>query len=231
MQPWRNTGSGQRQAGLRPSLTSRPAGCCSVRTRRVRSSSPGRYSWAWARTAPEDTAKEPTTGRPSGRGGRPRRTAALGVLMGASVRSASSPSSPGRDRTARGGTRYRPPCPQTRCAHEVNGPVDEDPPEVRAAVLEEQLGAGLKPHLGAAVGQFRQLAVRQAAEQADRAKFGGAYHTGAGLLMSSAFGRPRAYPKERLEGTIGRQHYSRWSFFNCWAAARCSEGGDSRPGS
>ena len=55
-------------------------------------------------------------------------------------------------------------------------------------------------HLGAALGQFRELAVGQAVEQADRAKFAGAYHAGAGLLMSSAFGRPRAYPGERLEG-------------------------------
>jgi hypothetical protein len=79
-------------------------------------------------------------------------------------------------------------------AYEVNGPVDEDPPEVRALALEKQLDAGLDPHLGAALGQVRELAVGQALEQADRAKFGGAYHARAGLLMSSAFGRPCTFP-------------------------------------
>ncbi len=62
----------------------------------------------------------------------------------------------------------------------------------------EQLDAGLDANLGTALGQFRELIVGHAAEQADSAQLVAAHHIIAWLLMRSASGgRP---PEERLEG-------------------------------
>ena len=64
----------------------------------------------------------------------------------------------------------------------------------------EQLDAGLDANLGTALGQFRELIVGHAAEQADSAQLIAAHHIIAWLLMRSASGgRP---PEERLEGRM-----------------------------
>ena len=64
----------------------------------------------------------------------------------------------------------------------------------------EQLDAGLDANLGTALGQFRELIVDQAAEQADSAQLIAAHHIIAWLLTRSASGgRP---PEERLEGRM-----------------------------
>jgi hypothetical protein len=86
-------------------------------------------------------------------------------------------------------------------AYEVNSPVNEHPPEVRALALTKKLDAGLDRHLGTAVSQFRELAVVQAVEQADRAKLAGAYHAGAGLLMSYSLRAASRLPGGEAGGT------------------------------
>ena len=60
-------------------------------------------------------------------------------------------------------------------AEEVDGTVDEHPPEVRALTLNEQVGAGLDTDLGTALHQLRELIVGQAVQEADRAKLAGAH--------------------------------------------------------
>ena len=72
-------------------------------------------------------------------------------------------------------------------AQQVDSTVNEHPPEVRRLTLLEQIHAGLDAYLGTALGQFRELIVGQAAEQADSAKLGGAHHIVAWLLMRSAY--------------------------------------------
>jgi hypothetical protein len=71
-------------------------------------------------------------------------------------------------------------------APQIDGTVDEHPPEVRLLTLMEQLDAGLDANLGTALGQFRELIVGQAAEQADRAQVLAAHHIIAWLLMRSS---------------------------------------------
>ena len=89
---------------------------------------------------------------------------------------------------------------RTDTAQQVDGTVDEQPPEVRLLTLMEQLDAGLDANLGTALGQFRELIVGHAVEQADSAQLVAAHHIIAWLLMRSASGgRP---PEERLEGRM-----------------------------
>ena len=63
-------------------------------------------------------------------------------------------------------------------AQQVDSTVNEHPPEVRVLTLAEQLDAGLDADLGAALGQFRELIVGQAAEQAESPELVGASHCG-----------------------------------------------------
>jgi hypothetical protein len=51
---------------------------------------------------------------------------------------------------------------------EVDGTVDEQPPEVRALSLVEQLDPGLDLHLGPALDQLGELVVAEAVEEAER---------------------------------------------------------------
>ena len=55
-------------------------------------------------------------------------------------------------------------------ADQVDGAVDQHPPEVRVLALAEQLDPGLDPHLGAAREQLGELVVGQAVEDAQRAQ-------------------------------------------------------------
>ena len=55
-------------------------------------------------------------------------------------------------------------------ADEVDGAVDEHPPEVGVLALAEQLDAGLDRDLGAALDQLGELLVGQAVEEAERAE-------------------------------------------------------------
>ena len=55
-------------------------------------------------------------------------------------------------------------------AHEVDGTLDEHPPEVRVLALPEQIDPGLHPHLRAALDQLGKLFVRHAFEDAERAQ-------------------------------------------------------------
>jgi hypothetical protein len=66
---------------------------------------------------------------------------------------------------------------------EVDGTIDEHPPEVCRFTLEEEIGAGLDENLGTPRGQLRELAVGQPVEEADRAKLVGVRHVVAGSLM------------------------------------------------
>ena len=53
---------------------------------------------------------------------------------------------------------------------EINGTVDEHPPEVRMLALVEQIDAGLDGNLSAALDQIGELIICQAVEDAQRAK-------------------------------------------------------------
>ena len=55
-------------------------------------------------------------------------------------------------------------------AQQIDGTVNEHPPEVRVLALKEQVDTRLNANLGTAVGQFRELIVGQAVEEADSAK-------------------------------------------------------------
>ena len=55
-------------------------------------------------------------------------------------------------------------------ADEVDGAVDQHPPEVGVLALAEQLDAGLDRDLGAALDQLGELVVGQAVEDAQRAE-------------------------------------------------------------
>jgi hypothetical protein len=55
-------------------------------------------------------------------------------------------------------------------ADEVDGPVEEHPPEVGVLALAEQVGSGLDANLGTALDQFSELIVGQAVEDAQRAE-------------------------------------------------------------
>ena len=55
-------------------------------------------------------------------------------------------------------------------AQQIDGTVNEHPPEVRVLALKEQVDTRLDANLGTAVGQFRELIVGQAVEEADSAK-------------------------------------------------------------
>ena len=61
-------------------------------------------------------------------------------------------------------------------AHEVDGTLDEHPPEVSVLALAEQIDAGLDANLGTALDQLRELAVSQAVEEAEGSKLAGAHH-------------------------------------------------------
>ena len=86
-------------------------------------------------------------------------------------------------------------------AQQVDSTVNEHPPEVRVLTLAEQIDAGLDADLGAALGQFRELIVGQAAEQADNPQLVGAYHIVAWSLMRPASGWPRRLPRAEAGGT------------------------------
>ena len=60
-------------------------------------------------------------------------------------------------------------------ADEVDGAVDEQPPEVRVLALAEQLDPGLDADLGAGLGQLGELLVAQAVEDRQRAELVGAH--------------------------------------------------------
>ena len=60
-------------------------------------------------------------------------------------------------------------------ADEVDGPVDQQPPEVGVLALAEQVDPGLDADLGAARGQLGQLAVAEAVEDGQRAEIVGAH--------------------------------------------------------
>jgi hypothetical protein len=79
-------------------------------------------------------------------------------------------------------------------AQQVDSTVNEHPPEVRVLTLAEQIDAGLDADLGTALGQFRELVVGQAAEQAESPELVGAHHIVAWSLMRSASGWPRRLP-------------------------------------
>jgi hypothetical protein len=87
-------------------------------------------------------------------------------------------------------------------AQQVDSTLNEHPPEVRVLTFAEQIDAGLDVNLGTALGQFRELIVGQATEQADSSKLVGAHHIVAWSLMRSASGRPRRLPRGRQEGRI-----------------------------
>jgi hypothetical protein len=61
-------------------------------------------------------------------------------------------------------------------ADEVDGAVDQHPPEVGVLALAEQVDPGLDGDLGATLGQLGQLAVAQAVEDGQRAELVGAHH-------------------------------------------------------
>ncbi len=82
---------------------------------------------------------------------------------------------------------------RTDMAQQVDSTVDEHPPEVRVA--------GLDANLGTALGQFRELIIGEAVEQADIAKLVGAHHIVTWLLMRSASGWPRRLPRAEAGGT------------------------------
>ena len=84
---------------------------------------------------------------------------------------------------------------------QVDSTVNEHPPEIRVLTLTEQIDAGLDANLGTALGQFRELIVGQAAQQAESSKLVGAHHIVAWSLMRSASGRPRRPPREEAAGT------------------------------
>ena len=90
-------------------------------------------------------------------------------------------------------------------AQQVDGTVDEHPPEVRVLPLKEQIHARLDAHLGTALGQFRELIVGQAVEQADSAKLVGAHHIVTWLPMRQPPGGLAACPEKKLEGPNRRQ--------------------------
>ena len=60
-------------------------------------------------------------------------------------------------------------------ADEVDGAVDEQPPEVRALSLAEQVDPGLDRYLGTALDQLGELVVAEAVEEAERAELVGAH--------------------------------------------------------
>jgi len=104
--------------------------------------------------------------------------------------------------------------------HEVDGPVNEHPPGVRGLTLEEQIGTGLDANLGTTPGQFRELIVGQAVEEADSAKLPGAQFA----HQISPLGGLAACSEERLEGRKKGQpaSVSALTWANC---NRCSTGG------
>jgi hypothetical protein len=55
-------------------------------------------------------------------------------------------------------------------ADQVNGTLDEHPPEVRVLTLAEQIDPGLDTNLGTALDQLRELLVGQAVEDGQRAE-------------------------------------------------------------
>jgi len=55
-------------------------------------------------------------------------------------------------------------------ADEVDGPVDQQPPEIGAFALAEQVDPGLHGDLGAALGQLGELPVGQAVEDGQEAQ-------------------------------------------------------------
>jgi hypothetical protein len=55
-------------------------------------------------------------------------------------------------------------------ADEIDGTVDQHPPEVRVLTLVKQFDPGLDANLGAALDQFSELLVGQAVEDAQRAE-------------------------------------------------------------
>jgi hypothetical protein len=55
-------------------------------------------------------------------------------------------------------------------ADEVDSTVDEQPPEVRALALAEQIDPRFDANFGTALDQFSQLIVAQAFEDAERAE-------------------------------------------------------------
>jgi hypothetical protein len=63
--------------------------------------------------------------------------------------------------------------------HEVDGALDEHPPEIRVLTLAEQLGSGLDANLGTALGQLSELIIGQAVEEAKSAKLVGAHQAAA----------------------------------------------------
>ena len=70
-------------------------------------------------------------------------------------------------------------------AQQVDSTVNEHPPEVRVLTLAEQIDAGLDADLGTALGQFRELIVGQAAEQADSSKLVGFFAKESDVALSA----------------------------------------------
>ena len=68
---------------------------------------------------------------------------------------------------------------------QIDGTVNEHPPEVRVLTLKEQVDARLDANLGTAVGQLRELIVGQAVEEADSAKLARAHQTVARWVAGS----------------------------------------------
>jgi hypothetical protein len=60
-------------------------------------------------------------------------------------------------------------------ADEVDGTVDEQPPEVRPLSLAEQIDPGLDRYLGTALDQLGELVVAEAVKEAERAELVGAH--------------------------------------------------------